>query len=47
MIGVIIEPITDEWAWLDQVTGGLDADFVAAATEYVEPHVRPALDDQA
>ena len=44
---VILEPITDNWAWLDAVTGALDADFVSASTEQpsAEQQTRPALDD--
>ena len=41
---VILEPIARDWAWLDQVTGPLDDDFVAAATEQGKDQNRPALD---
>ncbi|MCF6108865.1 antitoxin [Mesorhizobium muleiense] len=30
---VILEPLAQDWAWLDQVTGPLDDDFVEAALE--------------
>jgi antitoxin VapB len=41
---VILEPIAKDWAWLDQITGPLDEDFVAAAREKPEDQKRPALD---
>lgn len=37
---VILEPVAHDWAWLDQVIGPLDQDFVAAATE------QPAMQDR-
>ncbi|CAH2396632.1 antitoxin [Mesorhizobium ventifaucium] len=30
---VILEPLDQDWGWLDQVTGPLDADFVEAVLE--------------
>ncbi|WP_307269166.1 antitoxin [Labrys wisconsinensis] len=30
---VILEPIVQDWAWLETVIGALDDDFVEAATE--------------
>ncbi|TIL65952.1 antitoxin [Mesorhizobium sp.] len=30
---VILEPLAQDWAWLDQVTGPLDDDFVEAVLE--------------
>jgi len=35
---VILEPIAHDWAWLKEIQGPVDDDFVAAATE------RPELD---
>jgi len=40
---LILEPITEDWAWLDAVSGTLDVDFAHAATEEPEQQ-RPALD---
>ena len=40
---VILEPITEDWTWLDAVVGDLDADFVAAAKEAPAQQKRPAL----
>jgi antitoxin VapB len=42
---VILEPIPRDWAWLDALTGPVDADFVAAATTEPAPQERPALDE--
>lgn len=33
-----------EWDWLREVSGPLDADFVAAATEECAEQLRPELD---
>jgi antitoxin VapB len=43
---VILEPIPNDWRWLDELTGGapVDADFVEALREPVEPQQRPELD---
>jgi len=41
---VILEPIAHDWAWLDDVIGPLDDDFVQAATERQDEQERPALD---
>jgi antitoxin VapB len=31
-----LEPIAEDWAWLDQIAGKLDEDFVRAASEQPE-----------
>jgi antitoxin VapB len=41
---VILEPVAADWAWLDAVTGPVDADFAAAAVERPEEQERPGLD---
>jgi antitoxin VapB len=41
---VILEPITEDWAWLDSIVGKLDEDFVQAANEEPEQQERSALD---
>jgi len=33
---IIREPIAENWAWLDQIAGKLDEDFVQAASEQPE-----------
>ena len=40
---VILEPIADDWAWLDALAGPVDADFAAAAGEQPAPQERPDL----
>ncbi len=41
---VILEPIGDDWSWLDALAGQLDDDFVQAVEEQPQPEERPALD---
>ncbi len=42
---VILEPIPTDWAWLDALSGPLDADFVEAAMEQPPMQERTALDE--
>jgi antitoxin VapB len=41
---VILEPVANDWAWLDEITGQLDQDFIDAVLEPVEQQERPELD---
>lgn len=41
---VILEPIANDWAWLDKVVGPVDDDFARAATEAPAEQDRPELD---
>jgi antitoxin VapB len=41
---VVLEPVEDQWAWLDDVVGELDKDFLDAINEEVPQQERPALD---
>jgi len=41
---VILEPIAQDWAWLDALIGPLDDDFVQAASEQPAAQERPELD---
>ncbi len=41
---LILEPIAEDWDWLDAVTGEVDADFKAAALEKMPDQERPELD---
>ncbi|WP_284946917.1 antitoxin [Acidisoma cladoniae] len=41
---LVLEPVPRDWAWLDGVTGPLDADFVEAVGEQPPEQVRPDLD---
>ena len=42
---VILEPLADDWQWLDAVTAKLDDDFVEAVNEQPVPQERPELDE--
>ena len=42
---VILEPLAEDWTWLDIIVGKLDADFAHAVGEESEPQQRPALDE--
>jgi antitoxin VapB len=41
---VILEPVAEDWAWLDAIAGKLDEDFVEAVREDVADQERPALE---
>lgn len=41
---VILEPLTEDWTWLDELTG-FDSDVASAVKEQVLPQERPALDE--
>ena len=41
---VILEPLAEDWSWLDAIAGKLDEDFVQAVDEQPEPQERPALE---
>jgi antitoxin VapB len=41
---VVLEPISHDWTWLDDISGPLDDDVVAATEELVPDQARPALD---
>ena len=43
-LAVILEPLANDWSWLDSLAGRLDDDFVRAVNEQPEPQERPALD---
>lgn len=42
---VILEPVVENWLWLDAVCGKLDQDFMNAVHEEPEQQERPDLDD--
>lgn len=44
---VILEPVAQDWRWLEQVVGPVDADFEAAVAEQPAGQERPALDELA
>jgi antitoxin VapB len=41
---VILEPVAEDWAWLDAIAGKLDDDFIRATEEQAQPQERPAID---
>ena len=41
---VILEPIAQDWAWLDSVASRLDADFVQGVGEQPKRQKRPAIE---
>jgi len=42
---LILEPVSEDWGWLDAIVGEVDPDFEAAVLERLPDQVRPALDD--
>jgi len=42
---VILEPIEDDWSWLDAIAGQFDEDFLQAVEEQAQQQERPALDE--
>lgn len=42
---IILEPVADDWTWLDALIGPVDDDLVQAANEQPEEQHRPELDD--
>lgn len=42
---VILEPISENWEWLDVLCQKLDKDFIAAANEQPEQQKRQELDE--
>lgn len=41
---VILEPIAEDWSWLDRLAGQLDDDFVQAVKEKPGDQERPELE---
>jgi antitoxin VapB len=41
---LIFEPKSDDWGWLDRISGSFSEDFVAGGREQPEPQERPDLD---
>lgn len=42
--GVILEPIPEDWSWLDALVGKLDEDVAQAVNEKMPQQERPELD---
>ncbi len=41
---VILEPVAEDWTWLDSIAGKLDEDFIKAVGEGVMEQERPGLE---
>ncbi|HEV2301732.1 MAG TPA: type II toxin-antitoxin system VapB family antitoxin [Stellaceae bacterium] len=41
---VVLEPLADDWSWLDGIAGKLDDEVAEAADEQPQPQSRPGLD---
>ena len=41
---IILEPMAEDWSWLDSLAGQFDDDFVGAVNERLGPQERPVLD---
>lgn len=41
---VILEPLADDWAWLDAIAGAFSDDFFAEGRQQPAEQERPALD---
>jgi antitoxin VapB len=41
---VILDPVVDDWNWLDRLIGPVDEDFELAAAEQPQDQTRPDLD---
>ena len=41
---VILEPLPDDWSWLDTISRPIDEDFLEALAEKPEEQARPELD---
>lgn len=41
---IILEPIVEDWDWLETITGPVDQDFADATVEEPAEQLRPELD---
>lgn len=42
---LILEPVAENWKWLDEICGKLDRDFVSAAKDQPKQQERSTLDE--
>lgn len=42
---VILEPLAEDWTWLDEIVGTLDEDFARAINDETEQQQRAAIDE--
>ena len=41
---VILEPLPEDWSWLDTISRPIDKDFLEAVAERPDDQIRPELD---
>ena len=41
---IILEPVPEDWTWLDAIAGSLDSDLIEAAREQPAALARPELE---
>ena len=41
---VILEPLPDDWSWLDSIVRPMDEDFLEAVAQRLDDQIRPELD---
>ena len=41
---VILEPLPEDWSWLDTIVRPVDEDFLEAVAERPDDQIRPGLD---
>ena len=41
---VILEPLPEDWSWLDTISRPIDEDFLEAVAERPDDQIRPELD---
>ena len=41
---VILEPLPEDWSWLDAIVRPIDKDFLEAVAERSDDQIRPGLD---
>ncbi len=42
---VVLEPVVDDWAWLEAIRDKFDQDFIEAVNSQAEQQERPELDE--
>lgn len=41
---VVLEPLPEDWSWLDTISRPIDEDFLEAVAERPDDQIRPELD---
>ncbi len=42
---LVLEPVAENWVWLDKVCEKIDDDFIRASNEPAKQQIRPDLDE--